>query len=261
MTPKNAFTIHGHVPYPVLEERVNDIIRARICPDVYISGGDIDNGVDIDLLKKVKENCGTISFHGPFNDMAPGGVDEAFRQLTVKRIYQTLDIAEKVDPEMVLFHAGYDGKRYDGRWDIWLEQSLKTWKGDILERLKENHLTIALENVFEEAPFMIKELLMEIDHPSFRFCLDSAHATIFSSMSCYEWLEEMHPWIGEMHFHNTNSTERDEHNSLSDGIIDFQRILRRVLELNMNPLITLEIHDEEGLLESIEEITGWLGTK
>jgi len=258
MCLKNGFIIHGHVPYPILEKRVDDIIRARIRPDVYISGADIDRGINIDLLRLVRDRCGSISFHGPFNDMTPGGLDEAFRRLTVERIHQTLDIAEEVRPEIVLFHAGYDRKRYDGRWDIWLEQSLKTWKGDVLGRIKGNHLTIALENVFEEAPFMIRELLKEIDHPSFRFCLDSAHATVFSSMSCYEWLEEMYPFIGEMHFHNTSRRDRDEHNRLSHGIIDFPRILRRIKELGIRPLITLEIHDEAGLLESMKEITRWL---
>ncbi|MEE8184887.1 MAG: TIM barrel protein [Thermodesulfobacteriota bacterium] len=255
----NGFTVHGHVPYPIARERIKDILASKLSPDIYISGNDLDHGIDLALLKEIKNECRTISFHGPLNDMTPGGVDEAFRMLTVKRIHQTLDIAEDVQPEVVLFHAGYDKKRYDGRWDIWLEQSIKTWK-DVSKRINDLGVIIALENVFEESPFVIKTLLSHLAIPILRFCLDSAHAMVFSDIACYEWLEEMHPYLAELHIHNTRDKKKDEHNSVSDGIIDFGEILGRVKELGIHPLLTLEVHNEEGLMESIRTIEDLLAT-
>lgn len=253
----SGFTVHGHIPYPIARKRIEDILKAGLSPDIYISGDELDKGIDISFLKRIKEGCRTISFHGPFNEMCPGGVDEAFRLLTVKRINQILDIAEEVRPEAIVFHAGYEGKRYDWEWEVWLEQSKKTW-GGLAKRIKDIGIVVALENVFEENPLPIKTLLSYMAHPNLRFCLDSSHATVFSDIPCHQWLEEMHPYLSVMHLHNTRNNKRDEHNAIFDGIIDFKQILNRIKEVGIHPLLIIEAHNEEDLKESIRELETFL---
>jgi len=39
-----------------------------------------------------------------------------------------MEIAELLAPKIVVFHSGYEKWKYGHRVDIWLEESLTTWR-------------------------------------------------------------------------------------------------------------------------------------
>ena len=174
--------IHVNVPYSMLLERIDFAIKNRIHPEIYFNAEDLETCDERDarrLSKTLQENGLEISFHAPYMDLSPGGVDRRIKEVTIDRFLKTIDLAQFFKPKMVVFHPGYERWKFNGNVRLWLESSLQTWR-PLVKEAEEMGLTLAIENVYEEAPGSIKNLLEEIHSPHFRFCFDANHHHIFS---------------------------------------------------------------------------------
>ena len=70
--------IHVNVPYPMLLQRIDFVLRNRIHPEIYFSAEDLDAYEEKEmehLAETLRENGLETTFHGPFMDLSPGGVD------------------------------------------------------------------------------------------------------------------------------------------------------------------------------------------
>ena len=67
-------------------------------------------------------------------------------------------------PRVVVFHAGYDRWRYNGRTDIWLENSIETWS-KVMDTASKIGVRVAVENVFDEDPEALCQLIEQIAPP------------------------------------------------------------------------------------------------
>ena len=150
--------------------------------------------------------------HGPFMDLSPGAADEAIRHATVERFRQTLQVATYLKPAVVVLHAGYDDRRFDGDVELWLSQSLKTWE-PLIRKAEVMGAVIALENVFEENPFAMGKLMDAFPSKHFGVCLDAGHLNIFSCVAMDSWFETIGTRIAEVHLHD-NHGKTDEHLAL-----------------------------------------------
>ena len=61
-------------------------------------------------------------------DLSPGAVDSKVRAVTMERFNHVLDIAKELKVKCVVFHSGYEKWKYALNIDLWLEQSLLTWR-------------------------------------------------------------------------------------------------------------------------------------
>ncbi len=247
--------IHINCPYKMIKEEWKRFLGLRICPEVYFTAADLEDP-DIDLLHRLHEivysRGDTLSIHAPYMDLNPGAVDERIRAVTLYRFEQVIDLAEILKPERIVFHPGFDRWRYDGHEDIWLKQSIKTWK-PMVERAEGLGIVTAIENVFEDSPDTLVSLVESIGSTSFRVCFDIGHFTVFSKVSIREWLKAISPYLAELHLHDNHGI-KDEHIAIGDGIVDFTALFGLIKGEIKSLVITYEPHREEDLKPGIDNL-------
>lgn len=256
--------IHVNVPYSMLTQRIDFVIKHRINPEIYFSANDLDacsEGEVKRLAHALEQNGLEASIHGPFMDLSPGGVDPRIKEVTRDRFSATLELARFFKPTTIVFHPGYEDRAFDGAVDLWLESSLNTWR-PLVKKAAEMGLILAIENVYEEGPGSLRQLLSSVDSPHFRFCFDTGHHHSFSQRkaSPAEWMETLGGYLSEVHLHD-NHTERDEHLPMGEGGFDFNQFFDLLSRYRLKPIYTLEPHQEDHLWRGLEAVRKYISTK
>jgi sugar phosphate isomerase/epimerase len=203
-------------------------------------------------------NGRTITFHGPFADMAPGSQDPAILQLTRKRFQQVVELIEVFNPLTVVCHPGYDFRRHSYYREAWLETSLETWT-DLGEKISQAGSRLMLENVYETHPGQMIPLFSQLAGSNIGFCFDVGHHYAFGKVPMKEWLSTLGPHLGQLHLHDNTGIE-DEHRALGQGDIAFEPLFDYLRERSENqPVLTLEPHRAEDLEPSLEFLEARLG--
>lgn len=244
--------VHVHVPYPKVEENISLIREKRLNPEIYFPSSSLDSlkREDIYRLRQLLDYNPSLSVHAPFMDLSPGAVDSKVRAVTAERFYQTLDIAEQLEPETVVFHSGYEKWRYAHRVDIWLDGSLRTW-GPMIKRARQIGIKIVVENIFEDEPSSLRMLMKELHSENFGLCFDTGHCNLFSKVPLTDWLEVLGPYIFELHLHDNDGTF-DSHLPIGDGKFDFKTLFSRLGTVDC--ICTVEAHTPERVLKSMERL-------
>jgi len=251
--------IHINVPYSMLLHRIDFAIENRINPEIYFSAEDLDacQEKDVQHLSEVlEENQLENTLHGPFMDLSPGGVDRRVKNVTCDRFLKTMELAHFFKPKMIVFHPGYERWKFDGDVKLWLESSLQTWR-PLVKKAEEMGLTLAVENVFEENPDSIKNLLEEIGSPHFRFCFDTGHHHVFSKTPLPVWIKALGAFLAEVHLHD-NHKEMDEHLPVGEGGFDFDQLFTLLSQWNLTPLYTIEPHEEAHLWRGLQAVKKYI---
>ncbi len=240
----------------MLEKYLPFIKKEKLNLEIYFGSRRIDNlkKKDIIKLKNKLDYNPRLTVHAPFMDLSPGAVDSRVREITIKRFFDVLDLAEVLKPKIVVFHSGYDKWKYDERVDIWLEGSLKTWK-PVNERAEALGVKIAVENIFEDEPTNLKLLMEEMNSKNFGICFDTGHFNLFSRMFLSNWLEMIKPYIVELHLHD-NTKSKDLHLAIGDGNFDFRTLFRELKGKNL--VYTIETHSVEDTRKSLERLKVYL---
>jgi sugar phosphate isomerase/epimerase len=252
--------IHINVPYSMLLRRIEFAIKNRIHPEIYFSADDLDayNEKDVQQLsERFQESQLEITLHGPFMDLSPGGMDRRIKEVTFDRLLKTIELAHFFKAKMIIFHPGYERWKFDGNVKLWLESSLETWR-PLVKEAEEIGLTLAVENVFEESPDSIKNLLEEVHSPHFRFCFDTGHHHVFSRTPLPIWMEALGGFLSEVHLHD-NHKEMDEHLPVGEGGFDFNQFFALLSQYKLNPLYTIEPHEEAHLWRGLEAVKKYIG--
>jgi len=250
--------IHVHVPYAKFKEFEPTLRANRLSIELYLGSQSIDGITERDL-HTLKESMGwghTISIHGPFMDLSPGAIDSKIAAASLERYLQVISFSEILRPEVVVFHSGYEKWKYAGETELWLSQSVKTWRA-VMEKADKSGTRVAIENIVDTEPDNLRLLAERMDHPNFGLCLDVGHREIFSKLSITDWVDGMHPYIFEMHLHDNNGNA-DEHLPVGDGIVDFSSLFSRLKALEADPVMTLEAHSSEDALKSISRLKNFL---
>lgn len=251
--------IHINVPYSMLLHRVEFAIINRIHPEIYFSAEDLDACEEKEaqhLSEILQKNDLEITIHGPFMDLSPGGVDRRVKEVTLERFLKTIELASFFNPKMIIFHPGYEKWKFDGNVKLWLESSLQTW-GPLVKEAEEMGVILAVENVFEENPDSIKNLLEEIHSPHFRFCFDTGHHHVFSKTPLPIWMEALGGFLSEVHLHD-NYRERDDHLPVGEGGFDFNQFFSLLAKWNLSPLYTIEPHEEAHLWRGLKAVKKYI---
>jgi sugar phosphate isomerase/epimerase len=244
------------VPYELVDEHLAFIRNNSLNLELYFSSKTLDSVTDADIetLRAKLDHNPSLSFHAPFMDLSPGAVDTGIREVTMQRFMRTLDFAEILGPSVIVFHSGYERWKYAHRTDIWLEQSLKTWR-PLNERAADAGTKIAIENVFENEPDNLTLLAEEMDSENFGLCFDTGHFNLFSKISLSEWLAVSKPYILEAHIHDNNA-HADEHIAPGEGTFDFRAFFREIS--GMECIHTIEMHNIEDVTKSLERIKSYM---
>jgi len=245
--------IQVNIPYKMLLEKLDFVLGKRLNPEIYFNGEALDNYREEDLVKihsELTKNGLSITIHAPFMDLCPGGVDAKVKKATIERLNQTIEVAAHLHPQMVIFHPGYNKWFFDGNVKLWLESSLNTWR-PIVTKVEKMGIPIALENVFEEEPSSLQQLISSIHSPYVNFCFDTGHFNLFSTISMEEWFDSLGKYIKEVHLHDNCGTS-DDHLPIGDGKIDFDLFFQLITHYGVNTIYTIEPHKIEHLERSLQ---------
>ena len=181
--------------------------------------------------------------HAPFNELFPCAIDPKARELARQRYLQAIQLARAYGASKGVIHGGYHPWIYYPVW--YTEQSIPFWK-ELLSQIPDG-MTVCLENVLEEEPGMLLDIIKEVDDPKVRMCLDVGHVNKYSSVTVTQWLDRCAPYISHFHVHN-NDGSWDTHSALPDGNIDIPKLFTHIQTLCSKATVTLELPEAESSL-------------
>jgi sugar phosphate isomerase/epimerase len=188
-----------------------------------------------DYKYRLQELKGIKSLHGPFLDLKPASPDKEIRRVSQIKYRRTLEIAHELDVQYVIFHSQINpylnqaflrelnNKQAAAFWNAMMD--VTPYTGEVV-----------IENVFEESPYMLRELIDAIHHDRISINLDIGHSNLgYSSLK--EWIHVLGDRISYMHIHG-NSGFEDQHKVPSDEKIT--SILEILDQEGIDPVLALE---------------------
>ncbi|MGM9603367.1 MAG: sugar phosphate isomerase/epimerase family protein [Faecousia sp.] len=198
-------------------------------------------------VRQKLEGIGGRVLHAPFNELFPCAIDPKARALAAERYRQAMELAVQYGAEKVIIHGGYNPGIYYPVW--YVEQSIKFWKAFLKDA---PGVPIVLENVLEETPDLLLDIVKGVDHPHLKLCLDVGHVNAYSQIPVMDWLTQCCPYLSHFHIHN-NDGSRDSHCALHQGTVPMQELLTAALQLCPNAAFTLEVTEAEPSVNWLEE--------
>lgn len=204
---------------------------------------------DMKVREKIKRTQRLV-LHAPFNELCPAAIDPLALDLAYKRYHQAYLLAKSYGIKRMVAHSGYMPFVYFKEYFI--ERSVEFWKNILSD--KPEDFTVVLENVLEDEPFMLVEIIKGVEDERLKLCLDIGHANITKkNLTVLEWVEAVLPYLGHVHLHN-NFDWPDSHNALDIGDMDLQLLLARIIKGAPKATVTLEIR------ESCRSSAEWLNS-
>jgi len=184
-------------------------------------------------------------------------VDKEKRQLTLRMVEETMELAAEFGAEYVVVHFPSPaadetgGVSHAGLREIALDSCHR-----LAELSQQHQISIHLEG-FGPSPFLDPEFLIEVmnQFPTLRYCWDSAHMFISAQrdgFDYYAFAEQLAPYLGSIHLWNTRGIDDyltfrhiPVHPSQTpeEGWVDIPRLLRIMNEHNSScPIIFESVH-------------------
>ncbi len=245
--------VHISIPYPLLIKKyLPYVLKYGLNVEIGLFADVLDSCTKEDirnLASILKDHDIAVTLHGPFMDLSPGSIDQEILRVTRKRLYRFSEFIKIFSPILVTLHSGYESNRYLFVKDKWLEISCETWE-QFLSWIDDISVKVAIENVFDEGPTILYELLSMIDNNRIGCCFDCGHFNVFGRAPLGLWIETLAPYIFQIHLHN-NFMIADDHFSVHRGLFPIEELFLYLSKERISPLFTLEPHREEDLIPSL----------
>lgn len=188
-----------------------------------------------------------LTMHGPFIDITISSPDKNIKNASIKRIINTLHIAQKLRAEAVVFHTNFNPLIRD-QWyeNNWIQENAYFWN----EVLNTFGIKIYLENMWDTSPFVLNKLIQEVGNPKLKVCFDIGHFNVYSHSSIDEWMNILEGSIEYIHI-NDNQGVIDEHLTVGDGKIDWNMFAYLTGKLKSKPDIVFEVKNLEAIKKSM----------
>ena len=248
--------VHVHMPFHLLPEYLDMVLQRKLNLEIYFSHyalNNLDKKKSIETAKRIAGAGLKITFHAPFMDLRPGALDDKIRQASIDRIKQAFDLTPYFHPLKIVCHASFDERYYVDCDDLWLESSVKTWT-ELIARARDAQTIIALENIYEKDPRILRRLFDALSSNNICFCFDTGHFNVFSYTPLKTWMQELGKYLGHLHLHD-NRGKTDEHLPVGCGTFPFTDLFENLRAIGAKPTITLEAHGEDKLWESMNNIS------
>ena len=248
--------ISSTVSYHDFKEAVN--IANKLNCGIEISRFGKLSLIDEDFEKNKKEFSAIladfdneVTLHGFFSNLNFAAKDPAIAEISKKRYYQSLELAQTFDVSTVVFHTCLNNllkqKKYH---EMFFLTNIEFYK-EFIKNFENLGIIATIENVHEPNPEFIRNLIGAVNSPNLKVTIDIGHCNLHSELSVSDWIKEYGIMLQHMHFHN-NFKDEDSHSSLLKGTLDIKKILTTLKELQLYPSVTFEIFEKEDLLESVE---------
>lgn len=258
--PQIRSKVHINAPFGMLWERYLPLFLAEgLNPEIGLDAASLErfSRADFQRVADQLHRAGlSITLHAPFQDLLPGALDARILAATRARLQDAFDLLDIFQPRSIVCHIGFEARHYTGVEEVWLAHSLATWEPLAAQAARSDTL-VALENVYETDPGLIRRLFAALQAPNIRFCLDVGHLQAFGGGDFSTWLAELGDLVGQLHLHDNHGTG-DEHLALGQGIVPLPLVLSYFAARDRAPIITLEPHHEKSLQPSLAYLAaGW----
>jgi sugar phosphate isomerase/epimerase len=176
------------------------------------------------------------ALHGPFADLSMGSSDRLIRKVTYDRFQYAHQRAVDLGAAFLVLHHGYvpGTNTYGG----WLRRSVKLWERFFEET--DVQVEIFLENLLEEDPDLLMDVVEAVDRRQVRLCLDVGHAHCHSRVPVTDWIRKAGHLIGYVHLHD-NHGRSDDHLALGAGAMPLDEICSALEEYCPDAVWALEV--------------------
>lgn len=182
-----------------------------------------------------------IIVHGPFTEIFPAGIDARARAFARTRLEEGWQVCHAIGAEAMVVHTGYVPFMYFKEWQA--EKSAVFWQDFMKD--KPASFRLYIENVLEDEPYMMVDMMKQISDPRIRLCLDVGHSAAAGRgvIPITEWIRAFGPYMGHLHLHN-NFEDRDSHGAFDDGLMDFHEIFKAI-DAYCDPRVTYTIESRD----------------
>ncbi len=245
--------VQVNIPFPfLLKEYLSLFLTRGLNPEIGLDAGSLSrySPQTFRRIARVFQQAGrSITLHAPFQDLAPGSLDDEVLAASRRRLRQAFRWLAVFRPAAIVCHFGYEARHY--RWDLdnWLARSAATWK-ELTEIAAPHRTTVTLENVYETEKELFVEVISRVQAPNLKVCFDVGHLLAFGDGDFEGWLETLWPYIGHLHLHD-NHGDGDTHLALGTGKVPIDYVLNFMADKGSQPLVTLEPHQEGSLMPSL----------
>lgn len=203
----------------------------------------------IESYAKYRTDFSKDTMHGAFLDITIHSEDPLIREISRKRVYQSMEIAKRMGLRGVVFHTGLlAGFHLPKYLENWLEQNAAFFK-----KLAEQYPNqeIFMENMFDSVPKVLVELQERLkETANFGICLDYAHGVV-SGCPMETWIGRLAPYIRHMHI-NDNDLKDDLHLPLGEGKINWKEYNSLMEQYQADATVLLEVKGYEAQKKSLE---------
>jgi sugar phosphate isomerase/epimerase len=206
-------------------------------------------------VREKMKNAERFVLHAPFNELCPSAIDPLVLDIAKKRYKQAFALARSYGINRLVVHSGYVPFVYFKEYFV--QRSVEFWRDYLSD--KPSEFVVVLENVLEDSPDELIDIVRGVNDPRFRLCLDMGHANITrKDLTMEDWTRAVLPYLGHVHVHN-NFGWPDSHGAPDSGDMDIETLLRLITSGAPEATLTLEIRDtcrssvewlfEKGILE------------
>ena len=162
---------------------------------------------------------------GSGRDTIVTAIDYRARELGMQRLNEAYEVAETLGVTRMIVHNGWLPFIYFKSWQA--EKGALFWQAFL--RDKPADFELCIENVLEDEPDMLVDMMRQIDDPRIRLCLDIGHANAVTAknLPVTRWIQRLAPYLAHFHLHN-NDGSGDTHAAFDAGSIDMQEILQTI---------------------------------
>lgn len=160
--------------------------------------------------------------HGPFTEIYPQAIDPKIVEIGFIRLEQAYEGCKRLGAKHMVVHSGHLPIIYFPEWHI--ARSVEFWKRYM--ETKPETFNIYIENVLDDEPESMTEIVEKIGDKRVKLCLDVGHANVAqkSEYEVTDWIKIMGRHIGHLHIHNNNG-KKDLHSPIEEGILNIEEIL------------------------------------
>lgn len=247
--------LHAHLPWLRLAEFLPCILDLGLSPEIAFKGPELDD-LPPERLVTVQQLLADTgrrpTVHAPFFDLSPGAMEPLVRDITLRRLTQSLQAAANLGAQLMVIHPGYDRWRYPNLAATWADHAAATLT-PLLKLAERLDCRLVLENIYEERAVSLTLLVDSFDSPWLGHCFDVGHWRLFGKESLESWLKSIAPRLLHLHLHD-NRGVGDDHLPVGEGVIDFHHLFRQLDNMATHPSMTLEAHHPADLQRSLTNL-------
>jgi sugar phosphate isomerase/epimerase len=169
----------------------------------------------------------SYSVHAPIGDTNLAGLSERMRESSVLEMIALMERMAELGITMMTVHPGYSSLSIPGQELKALRQS-KTSMRTLDRASREYGIAVAVENM-PNIPIMLgrtaEQLADIVDGTELGICFDRGHANTTGQTDAM--IDTFGKRIINIHIHDNNG-DKDDHMTIGDGGIDFEKVLRRL---------------------------------